>query len=282
MATAFVFTHARHASEAATLEAMRRDLLQRGRARFKSVLREEAQLRGAVPPHRPTALAPLPFKARPLRGCATAVLCRLACLVYPASAAFAPPNRPADAHDGPRVRSRPDRSLTRPLAVDAPPTEPAAPTAPGASTSPEAPSRFMVHPLTRWKLWWDSWLLILVRCPLARAPSAQRASSATPPALMSLYAAAGAVQRGDGAVERQLSPGVLRRRRRRLRLAHAHGAHPSAACADVSQQADALIRPAFQALDTAVDVCFWVDLALCFRTGAPRPRLRAWRSASSA
>jgi hypothetical protein len=69
MATAFVFTHARHASEAATLEAMRRDLLQRGRARFKSVLREEAKLRGAAPAQRP-ALAPLPFKARPLRGCA--------------------------------------------------------------------------------------------------------------------------------------------------------------------------------------------------------------------
>jgi hypothetical protein len=82
MATAFVFTHARHASEAATLEAMRRDLLQRGRARFKSVLREEAQLRGAVPPHRP-ALAPLPFKARPLRGCASSMLPRLACLVAP-------------------------------------------------------------------------------------------------------------------------------------------------------------------------------------------------------
>jgi hypothetical protein len=80
MASAFVFTHARRASEAQALEALRRDLLERGRARFKSVLRAEAALRdkaagagsgsgasggGAAQP----AGTPSAARLRPLRGC---------------------------------------------------------------------------------------------------------------------------------------------------------------------------------------------------------------------
>jgi hypothetical protein len=83
MASAFVFTHARRASEAQALEALRRDLLERGRARFKSVLRAEAALRDkaasgggdsgsgvggvAAPAGTPSAA-----RLRPLRGCAPA------------------------------------------------------------------------------------------------------------------------------------------------------------------------------------------------------------------
>jgi|APGre2960657444_1045066.scaffolds.fasta_scaffold00626_11 hypothetical protein len=44
MATAFVFTHARRASESAAHESLRNSLLQRGK-RSKSILREEAALR---------------------------------------------------------------------------------------------------------------------------------------------------------------------------------------------------------------------------------------------
>jgi hypothetical protein len=73
MASAFVFTHARRTSEAATLEALRRDLLQRGRARYNSVLRKEAALRGdagaAAAPNSTARPGASTVKLRPLRGC---------------------------------------------------------------------------------------------------------------------------------------------------------------------------------------------------------------------
>ena len=161
MATAFVFTHARHASEAATLEAMRRDLLQRGRARFKSVLREEAQLRNGATTRKPV-LAQLPFKPRPLRGCALAHGLA-ACVHRHAAPPLSRPHRAPDARAHAVCLLALRRSLTKPLHGDAAPLQLAAPAPPGEGAAPKAPSRYMIHPLNRWKLYWDWWLLLLAR-----------------------------------------------------------------------------------------------------------------------
>ena len=112
------------------------------------------------------------------------------------------------------------RSLTKPLHGDAAPAQLAAPARPGEGAAPKAPSRYMIHPLNRWKLYWDWWLLLLARCALLR--HTRRALPAAFDA-MPRGAVSGAVQRGDGALERQLPAVVVRRRvgqlrRRRLRL----------------------------------------------------------------